>query len=319
MLSTFLTLKSSMVMIMHDTNKWSADALSIVGKDTVISPYVLVADNAEIGKGCYIGPHSVIERNVKISDYVTVGAGVHFCPRVKVSDAVTIGSNVSFTGLATDKVNEGRETIIEIGAVIGDGAIIHGGISVGQYAQVAPGALLTRSVPPNSIVEGNPARIVGYVNTSNTTRSVVESKISGDDLYKSGVNGVCLYSFPLIKDMRGSLTVGEFERSIPFPVKRYFMVFDVPSVETRGEHAHYCCHQFLICVKGSISVVADDGRNREEFVLNRPELGLYLPPMTWGIQYKYSSDAVLLVFASEHYDAKDYIRSYDDFLEITRC
>ncbi len=318
MLSTFLISNLERHLFMHDMNKWSTDVSSFASKDTVISPYVLVADNAKIGKGCYIGPHSVIERNVKISDNVTVGAGVHFCPGVRVSDAVTIGSSVSFTALATDKLNEGRDTIIEIGAVIGDGAIIHGGISVGQYAQVAPGALLTRSVPPNSIVEGNPARIVGYVNASSTTRSVVESKISGDDLYKSDVNGVCLYSFPLIKDMRGSLTVGEFERSIPFPVKRYFMVFDVPSVETRGEHAHYRCHQFLICVKGSISVVADDGRNREEFILNRPELGLYLPPMTWGIQYKYSSDAVLLVFASEHYDAKDYIRDYDDFLELTR-
>jgi len=297
-------------------NKWSTDALAIAGKDTVISPYVLVSDSAKIGKGCYIGPHSVIERNVRISNNVTVGAGVHFCPGVKVSDSVTIGSSVSFTALATDKINGDGDIIIEIGAIIGDGAIIYGGVSVGQYAQVAPGALLTRSVPPNAIVEGNPARIVGYVNTSNTARSALEDKLNGEGLYNSGVNGVCLYSFPLIKDIRGSLTVGEFERSIPFPVKRYFMVFDVPSIETRGEHAHYRCHQFLICVKGSISVVADDGVQREEFLLSRPNQGLYLPPMTWGIQYKYSSDAVLLVFASDYYDASDYIRNYDEFL---RC
>ena len=96
------------------------------------------------------------------------------------------------------------------------------------------------------------------------------------------------------------------------------MVFDVPSAETRGEHAHRECHQFLICVRGSCAVVADDGVNRQEFVLNRPEHGLYLPPMTWGIQYKYSPDALLLVFASHYYEAADYIRDYEEFLQVSR-
>ncbi|MEO8779683.1 MAG: FdtA/QdtA family cupin domain-containing protein, partial [Rhodanobacter sp.] len=90
---------------------------------------------------------------------------------------------------------------------------------------------------------------------------------------------------------------------------------DVPTAETRGEHAHRRCHQFLIAVKGSVHVVADDGERREQFVLDRPNLGLYLPPMTWGIQYRYSDDAVLLVFASHHYDASDYIREYGTFVE----
>ncbi len=76
------------------------------------------------------------------------------------------------------------------------------------------------------------------------------------------------------------------------------------------------CHQFLIAVKGSVSVVADDGKSREEFVLNRNNLGLYLPPMTWGVQYHYSPDAVLLVFASDYYDSKDYVRAYDQFIEL---
>ena len=94
------------------------------------------------------------------------------------------------------------------------------------------------------------------------------------------------------------------------------MVFDVPSVETRGEHAHHECHQFLVCVRGSVAVVADDGKSREEFVLDRPDLGLHLPPRVWGIQYKYSADAVLLVFASHYYDAADYIRDYEQFLDV---
>ena len=94
------------------------------------------------------------------------------------------------------------------------------------------------------------------------------------------------------------------------------MVFDVPSVETRGEHAHRECHQFLICVRGSCAVVADDGINRQEFLLDRQDLGIHLPPMVWGIQYKYSADAVLLVFASHYYDSTDYIRNYSEFRQL---
>jgi hypothetical protein len=78
------------------------------------------------------------------------------------------------------------------------------------------------------------------------------------------------------------------------------------------------CHQFLIAVKGGLRVVADDGEHREEVVLDRSNLGLYLPPMTWGIQYRYSSDAILLVFASDYYDSADYIRNYSEFLEAVK-
>jgi UDP-2-acetamido-3-amino-2,3-dideoxy-glucuronate N-acetyltransferase len=119
-----------------------------------------------------------------------------------------------------------------------------------------------------------------------------------------------------VPDMRGSLSVGEFEREIPFKPLRYFLVYAVPTAETRGEHAHRQCHQFLVAVHGSLRAVADDGENREEIVLDRPNLGLYLPPMTWGIQYHYSADAVLLVFASDHYEASDYVRDYGDFLRL---
>ncbi|MNV51746.1 TDP-4-oxo-6-deoxy-alpha-D-glucose-3,4-oxoisomerase [compost metagenome] len=116
--------------------------------------------------------------------------------------------------------------------------------------------------------------------------------------------------------MRGSLSVAELGRDVPFEARRYFLVYDVPSIEIRGEHAHLQCAQFLIAVKGSVHVVADDGHCREEFVLSQPSQGLLLPPMTWGIQYRYSPDAVLLVLASEHYDAADYVRDYDAFLAL---
>lgn len=131
-----------------------------------------------------------------------------------------------------------------------------------------------------------------------------------------GIGGATLHRFPRVTDSRGSLTVGEFGRSIPFEAKRYFMVFDVPAMETRGEHAHRACHQFLICVRGSCTVVADDGHGRREIVLDRPDVGIHLPPMVWGIQYKYSVDALLLVFASHFYDSGDYIRDYAEFTRL---
>ena len=97
------------------------------------------------------------------------------------------------------------------------------------------------------------------------------------------------------------------------------MIFDVPTKETRGEHAHRTCQQFLVCLRGSVACVCDDGTHRQELLLDSPEIGLYLPPMVWGIQYKYSKDAVLLVLASHGYDASDYIRNYDVFLSERRA
>jgi len=121
----------------------------------------------------------------------------------------------------------------------------------------------------------------------------------------------------VIKDPRGNLTVGNFGIDVPFEPKRYFIIYQVPLVDIRGEHAHKECHQFLLCLRGSVIAVADDGLRREEFQLNHPERGLYMPPMTWGTQYKYSPDALLLVFASHLYDASDYIRNYNEFILLT--
>jgi dTDP-4-dehydrorhamnose 3,5-epimerase-like enzyme len=95
-------------------------------------------------------------------------------------------------------------------------------------------------------------------------------------------------------------------------------VYGVPTAEVRGEHAHHACHQFLVCVHGSVSVIADDGTAREEFVLENSSTGVYMPPMIWGVQYRYSADAVLMVFASHPYDAADYIRDYDEFRELAQ-
>ena len=136
------------------------------------------------------------------------------------------------------------------------------------------------------------------------------------DIQTTRVRGVTLHNLRQVVDMRGSLSVAELGHDVPFIPLRYFLIYDVPSTEGRGEHAHLQCAQFLVAIKGSLHVIADDGHCREEFVLNKPSQGLLLPSMTWGIQYNYSPDAVLLVLASDHYDPNDYIRNYDNFLKM---
>lgn len=292
---------------------------SKIGCGTSIWQFVVALPSAVIGAECNICSHCFIENDVVIGDRVTIKNGVQLWDGLRIGDDAFIGPNVTFTN---DKMPRSKQhsvpyliTQVEPGASIGGGATILPGLKIGRSAMVGSGAVVTRSVPPNAIVIGNPARIVGYVDARgigpNLTESTGAGQTSGNLLW-----GVKLHELPRVADIRGSLTVGEFQRSVPFNVKRYFIVFDVPSAETRGEHAHRECHQFLVCVRGSVSVVADDGKQRREFTLNRPDLGLHLPPLVWGIQYKYSSDAALLVFASHYYDSADYIRGYDEFLDL---
>lgn len=298
-----------------------ADVQSVgIGDGTRIWQYAIVLPQARVGKGCNICSHCFIENDVILGDCVTVKSGVQLWDGLRVEDNVFIGPNASF---ANDRFPRSQNrpqrflvTTIREGASIGAGAVILPGVTIGARAMVGAGAVVTRSVPPNAIVVGNPAKIVGYVDATHREDPVTAADVPRQEITPTKVAGVTLHQLPRVVDIRGSLTVGEFEKGIPFSVKRYFMVFDVPSMETRGEHAHKECHQFLICVKGSCAVVVDDGHSREEFLLTRPDHGVHIPPMVWGIQYKYSEDAVLLVFASHYYDNSDYIRDYAEFKEI---
>lgn len=293
-----------------------------IGPRTRVWAFAHVLPGAVIGADCNICDNVFVENDVKVGDRVTVKCGVQLWDGVELEDDVFVGPNVTFTN---DLFPRSRQpppawsrTRIEKGASIGANATILANVTVGQNAMVGAGAVVTRSVPPNSIVVGNPAKIVGYVNAQGGLVSGTNEINEPDGPRASRVRGVRLISLRYVPDLRGALSPGEFGRDIPFVPQRYFLVFDVPTAKTRGEHAHIECHQFLLAVKGSVSVVADDGEQREEFLLNRPNMGLYLPPMTWAIQYRYSTDAVLLVFASHHYDANDYIRNYADFLARVR-
>ena len=242
----------------------------------------------------------------RIAADAVIGAFVHVPADVIIGSAAVIGDGTSFAAPDGQMITVGAQ--VRIGA----GATLCRGIAIGEGAVVLPGAVVTRSVPANAIVQGNPATIVNYVAAGVMAASAPIS--SQARLEPVGVGGVTVHHFPVINDIRGSLTVGEFDREIPFVPLRYFMVFDVPSRETRGEHAHRECHQFLICVRGSCAVLVDNGSQRAEIRLDSPTIGIPLPPMTWGVQYKYSADALLLVFASHHYDSADYIRDYAEFI-----
>ena len=209
---------------------------------------------------------------------------------------------------------------LEDGAHVGEGAVVSPGVRIGARARVEPGAVVTHDVPSGAVVQGHPAIIVGYVDAP-ARSAVAAEQVRGavhSGVLVSAVRGVQLHTLREVQDLRGFLCAAEFDLDLPFVPKRCFWVYAVPNQQIRGEHAHRQCAQFLVAVKGQLRVVTDDGTQREEFWLDRPNLGLYLPPLTWGIQYGYSEDAVLMVLASDPYDPQDYIRQYDEFLLLTR-
>jgi dTDP-4-dehydrorhamnose 3,5-epimerase-like enzyme len=132
------------------------------------------------------------------------------------------------------------------------------------------------------------------------------------------LSDVKIINLPKISDRRGNLTFIEGNRHVPFEIKRVFYLYDVPSGESRGGHAHKRLHQFIIAVSGSFDVILDDGFERMRYHLNRPYSGLYIPPMIWRELDNFSSGAVCLVLASEFYDEDDYIRDYESFKKMAR-
>lgn len=301
---------------------------STIGEGTTIWQFVVVLPGARIGANVNICAQCFVENDVVIGNRVTIKSGVYLWDGVRLDDDVFVGANATFTNdkFPRSKVYPGKfaETRVMASASIGAGAVLLPGVVIGRGAMVGAGAVVTTSVPPYAIVTGSPARIVGYVENSTIGNSAVtqpgqdSSGRGPEPAVRIGVGNVTLHRLKLVEDIRGALSVGEFPTDIPFAPRRYFLVFNVPSEKTRGAHAHKQCHQFLICVKGSCHVVVDDGKSRRELTLDSPDVGLHIPPMTWSIQYKYTADAVLLVFASHPYDGDDYIRDHAEFIDLCR-
>ncbi|MFZ5884575.1 MAG: WxcM-like domain-containing protein [Chloroflexota bacterium] len=287
-----------------------------IGEGTRIGAFTHILSSARIGKDCHICDGVFVETDAVIGDHVTINNGVQIWRNIRLADNVFVGPHATFVNHLSSPGNHRTEKIppicIHKGASIGANATILAGVEVGANAIVEAGAVVTHNVPPNAIVAGNPARIRGYVDA--TERNITSSKAALEETGELSVSGAKLIRLPRVVDLRGSLSFGEYDKHLPFAPKRYFVIFGVPSMEVRGEHAHRAQHQYLVCLQGSCAVVLDDGRKREEVRLNQPDLGLHIPPMIWATQYKFTQDAILLVLASDVYDADDYIRSYDEYL-----
>ena len=130
------------------------------------------------------------------------------------------------------------------------------------------------------------------------------------------MNKVKMLEFPQKGDDRGHLVIVEGGVDIPFDIKRAFYIYGSDRDVVRGQHANRKTEFVLINVAGKSKVKVKDGEGNEAiYCLNRPHTGIYLPTMVWKDMYDFSEDSVLLVLASEHYDASEYIRNYDDFVK----
>ena len=129
---------------------------------------------------------------------------------------------------------------------------------------------------------------------------------------------VVKYVFQPHGDERGQLVALEESKDIPFKIKRVYYMYDTTEGVTRGYHAHKNLQQVLICVNGSCKIRLDNGSEKEIIILDTPNEGLYVSNNMWREMYDFSSDAVLMVLASELYDESDYIRDYDAFLEYVK-
>jgi acetyltransferase-like isoleucine patch superfamily enzyme len=292
---------------------------SEVGAGTRVWAFAHVLKGARIGSDCNICDHTFIEGGAVVGDRVTVKCGVQLWDGVTLEDDVFVGPNATFTNdpfpRSGRRPAELTRTLVRRGASIGANATLLPGVTVGAGAMVGAGAVVTRDVPPRAIVMGNPAVVTGFAQPESHTY-VPQERATPARAKTPLIAGAGLYELPRVSDNRGHLSFAEMGASLPFAVLRYFLVFGVPSREIRGEHAHRTLEQFLVCVHGSCSVRLFDGDAGEEILLNRPDLGLHVPPMVWTTEYKYSPDAVLLVLASDIYREDDYIRDVDKYLAL---
>lgn len=292
---------------------------SRVGPRTTIWAFAHVLPGAVIGADCNICDGVFVENDVVVGDRVTVKSGVQLWDGVRIDDDVFIGPNATFSNdmfpRSKQRPPEFLKTVVHAGASIGANATILPGVTIGHRAMVGAGAVVTDDVPANAKIVGNPGRIIGYADDLHfDAPDGVAASRTGDD--ESLPEGVQVIDVPIITDMRGSLIAGEVERGLPFVPQRYFVVFDVPSQFVRGEHAHRTCAQLLISLAGSLAVHLDDGERRADVRLDTRGRSILIPPLVWASQFRYTSDAVLLVLASHVYDAADYIRDYDEFLSL---
>jgi len=284
-----------------------------VGAGSTVLSFARVAEGASIGDNCTIHEHSFLDAGVELEADVSVGAGARLLGNVRLGRGTTVGPNA-----VLGRSDEAYDRTIAVGreARIGANVTVLPGFTVGRGAVVEAGSVVDSDVPAHAVVRGIPARIVGYVDAwPQPTEPAVLDLARVEEATPTGVPGVVLYPLTYARDLRGSLSAVEFA-DLPFQPRRVFAVYGVPDESIRGAHVHRACGELLVCMCGEVSCIADDGVARQEFRLTTPRVALHIPPMIWIMQYRYTADAVLVVLAELPYDPDDYIRDYEQFLEL---
>jgi acetyltransferase-like isoleucine patch superfamily enzyme len=294
---------------------------STLGAGSRILPFARISHDVEIHSNCTVDEHAVLVGPILLEDDVHVRSGARLIGHIHLERGVKVGAGAV---LASDPPGDTAtgdgacSIVVRRFASIGANATILPGVTVGRQAVVEPGSVVTHSVPANAIVRGNPATIVAYVDSVEDAPAPEVSDPLRATSLASRVRGVTLHRLTHVRDLRGALTALEFG-DLPFTPRRMFAVYDVPNESVRGAHAHRQCSQLLLCLTGGLSCLIDDGTTREEIRLGRRDLGLHIPPMVWGTQWRYTRDASLLVLASHPYDPDDYIRDYEEFLDLVEA
>lgn len=130
------------------------------------------------------------------------------------------------------------------------------------------------------------------------------------------INDCKLIELPRFLDARGNLSFAENFKQIPFEIKRTYWIYDVPGGEARGGHAYRDNQEFIIALSGAFDVIVDDGKQKKTFSLNRSYYGLYVPAGVWREMNNFSTNSFALEFSSTHYNKTDYIRDYNQFLNM---
>lgn len=302
------------------------DTTAIIAAQVRVGPYCHIGARSVIGADSVLAAHVVVECDATIGEGARISAGVYLSRGLALGTGVTVGANAVFVdglddGLDDESLGDGGSVVVGDGASIGANSSVLGGVSIGQNASVAAGSVVVRDVPAHASVVGSPATIVGYGSSPSVSASRrFRASDLEDDQFPVSIGRATLARYPRIDDLRGSITFAEVSKELPFTPLRYFLVYGVPSREVRGEHAHRELHQLLVSVHGECAVAVDDGTERGEVVLDRPDVALHLPPMVWATQFKHSDDAALLVLASNGYEESDYIRSFAEFeREVARA